>query len=192
MDLIVPYAVVYIFSPDREGWEKSGIEGTLFVVRTRNRQQAQEREGFAVVVLNRRGLENFVLELKTSEEVELTEEYVIVRDNGEGYEDGEPKIYGLWIFEEEGGSTKGMRRMCGEVIVERAKRVEQRNEGLRKDGSADVEQPLQEEQNDGPDLMALLNGGGKQKGTTAPTTHQGMDEGQVNLLDLFKNAEDAR
>jgi len=107
---IAAYTVIYIFRPALSAWEKSGIEGTLFVVRL-------DLERYAIIVLNRRGLDTFVLELKKSEEVEVTEEFVIVQ--------GEGGVWGLWIFEEE-GSTRGGRERVGGVILECAGRAERR------------------------------------------------------------------
>ena len=110
---LAPYAVLYAFNSASSAWEKSGIEGTLFVCSlTSPMGVAQER--YAVTILNRRGLENFWLELTRGEEVEVTEEYVILQ-GGEG-EEG--KVYGLWIFEEGAGSTKGIREVTARLIKE--------------------------------------------------------------------------
>ena len=153
---LAPYAVIYIYNITTKAWEKSGIEGTLFVTELRN-------DGHAVVVLNRRGLNNFILHLKSAEEVEVTDEYVILQGNGEdnlgnGNAD-ERKVYGLWVFEEEQGSTKGVREACGECIVECVRKIgEERGIGVI-DGQSNgyvQEQPTARAPS-GPDLMALLN-----------------------------------
>lgn len=117
---IAPYAVVYIFSPISEQWEKSGIEGTLFVC-----QQSPNSSGvirYSVVVLNRRGLDNFQLELLDSSDVETTDEYVILQGTGD---EGAPKVYGLWIFSEpEPSSTAHAREENARLIWECALRAE--------------------------------------------------------------------
>lgn len=158
IDFLAPYAVVYIFSTATQAWEKSGIEGTLFIVRLQD-------EGHAVVVLNRRGLDNFILHLKSAEEVDVTGEYIILQGNGadnlgNGNAD-ERKVYGLWIFEEEQGSTKGVGEACGRYIVECAEKAERRSKIWDLNGAGEPNGPVQLQPTagspTGPDLMALLN-----------------------------------
>lgn len=191
IDFLAPYAVVYIFSTATQAWEKSGIEGTLFVV------QLQD-DGHVVVVLNRRGLDNFTLHLKSAEEVDVTDEYIILQGNGAdnlGNGDaGEQKVYGLWIFEEEQGSTKGVREACGRCIVECAERAE----GTSKVGGANgvgqsngpTQQPSTAGAPSGPDLMALLNPSRGHVSNDTPVVQQpGLNQGQDILEDLFRKAE---
>lgn len=153
---LAPYAVVYIFSATTQAWEKSGIEGTLFVVKLQD-------EGHAVVVLNRRGLDNFILHLKSAKEVDVTDEYIILQGNGAdnlgNWNAAEQKVYGLWIFEEEQGSTKGVREACGRCIVECAEKAGQERETGAVHGQSNdygQQQPTAGVPS-GPDLMALLN-----------------------------------
>lgn len=114
---IAPYAVVYVFSPTSQQWEKSGIEGTLFVCQLRLSDTGAER--YTVTLLNRRGLENFEAELLKGSDVEITEEYIILRVN-----DGE-QIYGLWIFSEpEPSSTANTRAINAQIIHDCALRAE--------------------------------------------------------------------
>jgi hypothetical protein len=116
---IAPYAVLYTFSPSTQAWEKSGIEGTLFVCAQHH--DALGAEHFSVVILNRRGLENFEAELRSSDDIEVTDEYVILK--GEG--DEGPIIYGLWIFAEPPpSSTSDCRIVNAAVIQECANRAE--------------------------------------------------------------------
>ena len=81
----------------------------------------------------------------------MTEEYIILPGNGaetlvgDGDAD-EKKAYGLWIFEEEQGSTKGVREACAKCIVECAGKTGKRR------GVGVTARAL-----GGPDLMALLN-----------------------------------
>lgn len=74
---LAPYAVVYVFSPATRQWEKSGVEGSLFVCRLAQGSLGEER--YSLFVLNRRGLDNFDVPLTDGENVELTEEYVILK-----------------------------------------------------------------------------------------------------------------
>ena len=153
---LAPYAVIYIYSTATNGWEKNGIEGTLFVVELQN-------EKYAVLVLNRRGLNNFTLPLKSAEDVEITQEYVILEGiEGDGLRSGnvgEKKVYGIWIFEEEQGSTRGVREACGRCIVECAEKAGKDHGIGVMGGQANgfAQEQVTAGASSGPDLMALLN-----------------------------------
>ena len=65
---IASNAVLYVFTPGTGAWDKSGIEGTLFVcdcsTPTISEGDADDlEENFCLVVFNRKGMENFILEL---------------------------------------------------------------------------------------------------------------------------------
>ncbi|KAI9807395.1 MAG: hypothetical protein M1833_000140 [Piccolia ochrophora] len=110
---IAPYAVVYLFSPHAQHWEKSGIEGTLFVCQLTPDGRGAER--YVTVVLNRRGLENFSADLKKGGDVEITEEYVILRD---GSTESAQHVYGLWIFSEPPPSSTANTRVINAQIIQ--------------------------------------------------------------------------
>ena len=90
-----------------------------------------------MLVLNRRGLNNFDAGLESGEDVELTEEYVILKINGQddsgGTQDnatkaapGDARIYGLWIFSEPPpSSTAETRTINAQVIKECAVHAEE-------------------------------------------------------------------
>ncbi|KAF2668964.1 PH domain-like protein [Microthyrium microscopicum] len=113
-----PYAVVYIFAPTTQTWEKSGIEGTLFITAYKTPTQPPEEESYRVSVLNRRGLDNFSAELGGPEYVDVTPEYIIIKSADDA------QIYGLWIFAEPPpSSTADLRSMCALIMVECANRA---------------------------------------------------------------------
>lgn len=132
---IAPFAVVYLFSPESQQWEKCGVEGTMFVCQlapfrsstSSNAYDGSEDryiERYAVTVLNRKGLENFSTHLTSTAEVEITDEYVILQVNDD--EGGAPSIYGLWIFcEPEPSSTARAREINASIIQECASRAEE-------------------------------------------------------------------
>lgn len=102
--LIAPYAALYTFEPSAEEWEKSNIQGTLFVVHLQTPPFGPGR--YAIIILNRLGLKNFILELRPGANVDLENEIVVVRGGAEA----DDMICGLWIYEEgENKSTAGMR-----------------------------------------------------------------------------------
>ena len=110
---IATYAVIYTFSPLSSGWEKSGIEGTLFVCELYPTPEGLPR--YSVVVLNRRGLENFAMELLSADDVEITEEYVILQNRENS--DNEPGIIGLWIFTEPPPSSTAEARAVNAQLI---------------------------------------------------------------------------
>lgn len=125
---IAPYAVLYTFTPTSAKWEKVGIEGTLFVCGLQHSDTAPNR--FAVFILNRRGLDNFFLELESSESVEVTTEYVIVQ----AVTQDTPEVYGIWIYEEpDPSSTAGAREKNAQLIEHCARLA-----GLSREMGADV------------------------------------------------------
>ncbi|KAI4281299.1 MAG: hypothetical protein L6R38_003795 [Xanthoria sp. 2 TBL-2021] len=119
---IAPYAVVYIFTSTPQNgpaWEKSGIEGTLFIC-----QQTPESmnggERYSVIILNRKGLNDFICPL--SGDIDYEAGYIILRSPSD--EAVEENIWGLWIFEEdEGSSTAGMRELNAKIIQDCAARA---------------------------------------------------------------------
>ncbi|GAB1197891.1 hypothetical protein APSETT444_007196 [Aspergillus pseudonomiae] len=119
---LAPYAVIYIFSPTTRQWEKSGVEGSLF--------GSLGEERYNVFVLNRRGLHNFDVPLTEGDNVEITEEYVILKvdndsglgvdnNNGMNGKSADLRIYGLWIYSEPPpNSTAETRSINAQVIRE--------------------------------------------------------------------------
>jgi hypothetical protein len=106
---IAANAVVYSISPTAQTWEKTGVEGTLFVCE----QEPVTVSGHlmpraCVFVLNRRGLDNMVVELCRASECEVTDELItfnvestddtaiVDNDVGPGSEE-DTRVIGLWI-----------------------------------------------------------------------------------------------
>ena len=139
-----------------------------------------------VVVLNRRGLDNFVLKLKREDQVDVTEEYIILQDaDGDG--EGEQKAYGLWVFQEAEGSTRGTRAEVGELITELARRVEGVEHGS--DGAKQGQDGQYGMENGNgpasPDLMALL---GQPRTQAEPVLQQAETSQGQNVLDMLRKA----
>ena len=116
---VSPYAVVYIFNSASQEWEKSGIEGTTFICGLAPNPQCDQR--FSVVVLNRRGLDNFHVEVKSTNEVEVTDEYIIMQSE----QDGQLQVYGLWVYSEPPpSSTAHHRDLTAAKVQECASKAE--------------------------------------------------------------------
>lgn len=152
---LAPYSVVYIFSPTTRGWEKMKVEGTMFVCQLTQGSLGEDR--YSVFVLNRSGLQNFELPLTESENVELTETYVILKADeaiegergtngiaGGGQNGNSPdvRIYGIWIYQEPPpNSTADARtinadliRQCAAHAGQSLKLARQRLEEARQNG----------------------------------------------------------
>ncbi|KAL8804571.1 MAG: hypothetical protein Q9182_002486 [Xanthomendoza sp. 2 TL-2023] len=135
---IAPYAVVYFFTstpPNGAAWEKSGIEGTLFVCRQKPESgNGGGGERYSVVVLNRKGLNDFICPL--SGDIDFEAGYIILRSTID--EDGEESIWGLWIFEEdEGSSTAGMREVNARIIQDCAAKAAKNDANDASNGAID-------------------------------------------------------
>ena len=130
---VAPFAVVYLFSPETQQWEKSGVEGTLFVCQLAGTQYPR----YSVVILNRKSLDNFIMELVSGEDIEITEQYVILQVIGD---DGTPNIYGLWIFSED-DNTPSVREVVANAIQECAVRAEMASANATKLESEVYQQP---------------------------------------------------
>ncbi|KAF2106752.1 hypothetical protein BDV96DRAFT_507203 [Lophiotrema nucula] len=135
---VTPYVGLYEFKLETQGWEKLDIDGTMFLCSLTASPVGADR--FAVVILNRRGLTNFFLELKNDEDIEITDPYIILQ---------EEKIYGLWIHSEAPPSSTAMAHVEGAAkIKEAAKQAAEsrmaREELLARNGAQTVPEPVQE------------------------------------------------
>jgi hypothetical protein len=165
---IAPFAVVYLFSPETQQWEKSGVEGTLFVCQLSGPQHPR----YNVVILNRKSLDNFIMELVSGEDIEITEQYVILQVIGD---DGTPNIYGLWVFSEE-DTTPSVRGVVASAIQECAVRAEIASANAAEVGNEGYEQPEPYKLDGGRDEVHYEEA---QPAVQPPSTQQ------VDLLSLF-------
>ncbi|KAH8724789.1 hypothetical protein GQ44DRAFT_772831 [Phaeosphaeriaceae sp. PMI808] len=110
---VTPYAALYTFNIDTQQWEKMGIEGTLFICQLTPSPIGAER--YCSIIINRRGLDNFYIELTSSEEMEITDPYIILQGD---------QVYGLWIFADPPpASTANCRVETAEKMMEIADRA---------------------------------------------------------------------
>jgi len=110
---IAPHVVLYVLSPETQSWGDTGIAGTLFVCQLAPNDIGATR--YSIVVLNRRGLENFQTELSSGEDVEITDEFVILQVKKA---EGETQIYGLWIFAEPPPASTAQARVVNAQLIE--------------------------------------------------------------------------
>ena len=155
---------LYTFSPTTQVWEKAEVDGSLFVCalsshyiqptgqldRTGDNKRGGDAnvddENYAIVILNRRGLDNFYFELGSSNstpetglgrrsvEVEVTDEFTILQTTSDDGAGGE--VWGLWIYEEgvgkDGKQTRsGGRGITSGIITECAERARKVDGGAK-------------------------------------------------------------
>ncbi|KAJ4152779.1 hypothetical protein LMH87_009299 [Akanthomyces muscarius] len=110
---IAANAVVYTFDSVAENWEKSGVEGTLFVCTQSPLPDDPDNTPRACVfVLNRRGLGNVIVDLAQVSHVEIAGELVILRVEG-AWAEGE-RVLGIWMHND----REETRQVNGAMIQE--------------------------------------------------------------------------
>ncbi|KAJ5637177.1 Dcp1-like decapping [Penicillium lividum] len=121
------YAVIYTFNPTTAGWEKINIEGATFVCSMTPGPLGEER--YEVFTMNRRCLDNFHIRLTAGENVEITDEFIILKedqDSADGNSSADKyRVYGIWIYSEDKTSTVAMRAVNAKVIMECSTRAGQ-------------------------------------------------------------------
>ncbi|KAI0848551.1 PH domain-like protein [Daldinia vernicosa] len=103
---IAAQAVVYVFTPPTK-WDKSTMEGPLFICAQDEDGEAAAADG-CLFILNRKGLQNLILDLNTVSDFELATDLLSFKLDQEGplipMENGEsvrPKVIGMWIYAED-------------------------------------------------------------------------------------------
>jgi len=86
---IAPSAVIYNFLAHEQTWDRAEIDGTLFVCQL----FPADGDKFCIVVLNKRGLDNLIVDLGQVRDVEITSEFLILR----WVDNGTEKIQGVYI-----------------------------------------------------------------------------------------------
>ncbi|KZL85807.1 dcp1-like decapping family protein [Colletotrichum incanum] len=143
---IAANAVVYTFNPSLPGWDKTGIEGTYFLCMQDPAPGAVPATPRACIfVLNRRGLENVILDLGDVADFEVVDEIYIFRLRGE---EESNKVMGIWIHADKDDT----RVMNAALITETLKHVRIAEEQNAVAGVAGA--PAQQEEL-GPAMQAI-------------------------------------
>ncbi|KAK0568068.1 hypothetical protein OC861_002312 [Tilletia horrida] len=114
------FVVLYIHSEESGSWTKTGIEGPLFLfsidqswastpaaralasIAPNKAPPPHATHGF--IILNRNGLENFVVYISAADDLEVTPEFILYRPDvplPEDDEDGAGPTFAIWVFEEQ-------------------------------------------------------------------------------------------
>lgn len=123
---VAGYTVLYSFGLESHQWEKVGVEGSMFLCELHPSPAGAER--FAVIILNRRGLENFKMEIMSPEAVEISEDYIILHGD---------QVYGLWVFSEPETSTAHSRDEAKAKIQELAARAKESQDARERETDND-------------------------------------------------------
>lgn len=121
---IAANAVVYTFDPATNAWDKAGVEGTMFVCDQEPLSLAGSSSlpRSCVFVLNRRALENVVIDLAVVNHYEMSAEFLMFRLEQPAAGPGEQppdKVLGLWIHADQDDT----RQSNASIIEDRWKRV---------------------------------------------------------------------
>lgn len=162
---IAANAVVYTFNPSLPGWDKTGIEGTYFLC-----MQDPLPGGVApaapracIFVLNRRGLENVILNLGNVADFEVMGEIYIfrlrreqtqtrtqTRHDEEEEEEAGNKVMGIWIH----ADKEDTRVMNAAMISETLKQV-QMHAAAAQESAGGLPPPPQQQEELGPAMQAI-------------------------------------
>lgn len=114
---LASYAVLYTYNHESGIWQKSNTEGSLFICSLSPTQQQQQEE-CTIILLNRRGLQNFTYALTDPGNIEYAEggDYVMLQGEEEKI------VYGIWVYAEPGTSSEGDRTKVAEWVKECATR----------------------------------------------------------------------
>jgi mRNA-decapping enzyme 1B len=79
------HVVLYKFAQSTQNWEKSNVEGSLFL--------AVKPSGYLIVIVNRSSPDNYLMELSASFQLQHNDPYLIFKQP----EQGETVIRGIWF-----------------------------------------------------------------------------------------------
>jgi len=128
---IAPSTQLYTFSPENEQWDKTNTEGTLFVCELAPSPLTGLVE-HCVVVLNRKGMENLIIETKGIENVEAVEPFLLITLQSLG----ELKTLGLFIYDDQTGAKSYTWKLITQLWEQAMQQREQENAFVEQMGFA--------------------------------------------------------
>lgn len=182
------FASLYNINPETGAWEKSELQGPLFVCQL----QHPTRPWYQVIILNRKNPENLHLDITSSENIEVASNFLIVHVEG-----GEGQTVGIWMYSDEETPAENKSEAIATKIKECALQVEAYNnlesEGQvyqgesGTDGSMESQYYVEQQQ---PQVDARQGQSIDLATLFGKPVQQPTEQAQPNvLLDLFKNAK---
>lgn len=137
-----PNAVIYTFAPDSSNWDKANIEGSMFICQlTPSSVTGGPRH--CIIVLNRKGMDNLIIESAEIEDVEIKDEILILRFQSHG----EIKTMGVYIH---GDEYNPRDYICQLVKAHWETAMEERTEAGNGEYSGDVLESIEAPEEDRP------------------------------------------
>ena len=110
------HAVLYTFNFKEQKWDKADVEGSLFVCEVQPSVTTGGDERYGVIILNRRSVENFYMDIMGTDVDYLEGDFIIMQ----GDRESDQAVYGLWVFSEKDTSTSEARAATWAKIEELA------------------------------------------------------------------------
>lgn len=121
---------VYTYSVTAQAWERADINGSMFVC------ELNHGQGYSIIILNKKGLDNLIIDMVDMLEVEISTEFLIVRF----LDKGEDRALGFFIQD----VPEGTREMNSLLIKGCWEKVRQES-GTRQDRVEILEDPVDED-----------------------------------------------
>ncbi|KAI1138545.1 PH domain-like protein [Hypoxylon sp. FL0543] len=186
---IAANAVVYAFTPPAK-WEKSSMEGTLFICAQRDNDEDDEdadddaddagAANGCLFILNRRGLQNFTFDLSAVANLEPADELLIFKleeetavvpmENGES---ARPNVLGLWVY-----AADERDRNLNTALIKEMWTKARAARGERESAATTT---------DGPSSTTASSSPSDDDGVAAPAMHQ--TGRQVSMTELFGRSQ---
>ena len=157
---IAANAVVYTFATEAGSWEKTGVEGTLFVC-AQDGGMGPNLEKACLFVLNRRGLDNLVLDLGRVAAFEVMDALLIFKVDGDSDDSGEEKTLGLWLHASAEEDTRQLNAALIQETWQLARQTEEqkRAAGVDSDSGRAEAGPAMQAMGRRVSLSELFSGG---------------------------------
>ncbi|KXJ92519.1 hypothetical protein Micbo1qcDRAFT_202743 [Microdochium bolleyi] len=118
--------VVYTLSYSSMTWERGTVEGTVFVCLQGGHPAQDLGSNACVIVLNRKGLDNFILDLSTVSSIEFQDGLLMFALEDQDSTLDQPRTYGVWTHYDNEVERKDMseqvRSLWASVRAARAQR----------------------------------------------------------------------
>ena len=118
------HVVLYQFNANgQKKWEKSNVEGSLFIVKHSISSSTNASNLCSLVILNRAGVENTFVRITPTFQMQLKDPYLIFRDPNNYDGDDNDSVRGIWFHDDhERAMISAMLERVMRFTVERAKK----------------------------------------------------------------------
>ncbi|KAH8652044.1 hypothetical protein BX600DRAFT_87210 [Xylariales sp. PMI_506] len=129
---IAANAVVYTLDANVGSWDKSNIEGTMFVCQLRGRDGHDDDH--CIFILNRKAIDNLILPLASVKEVELKDELLMLvmggdQDSSRNGQEHAAQVFGLFIHADGDSTRAAHANLIRELWITAREASQQPNRG---------------------------------------------------------------